>query len=225
MSDTDGFIEEVTEEVRRDRLYGYLKRYGWIAVLAVILIVGGASYVEYRKAQANAEAEALGDRLLEALSMQNPQARSVALSEVPLTGAPSDVLVAMIAASELATQGDVETAVDRLEALTQNTALPEVYRQIAGFKALLLQSDTTPAATRAEGFANYTAPGHPMRLLAEEQIALIAIEQGDVDAAISGLQAILSDAEASSDLQQRAMQVIVALGGEPDTSGMAPAQN
>ena len=44
MSDTDSFIEEVTEEVRRDRLYGLLRRYGWIAALVIILIGGGASW-------------------------------------------------------------------------------------------------------------------------------------------------------------------------------------
>jgi hypothetical protein len=38
MSDTDSFIDEVNEEVRRDRFYFMLKRYGWIAVLAVILL-------------------------------------------------------------------------------------------------------------------------------------------------------------------------------------------
>ena len=44
MSDTDSFIDEVNEEVRRDRFYFMLKRYGWIAVLAVILLVGGAAW-------------------------------------------------------------------------------------------------------------------------------------------------------------------------------------
>ena len=54
------------------------------------------------------------------------------------------------------------------------------------------------------------------RLLASEQLALIDIETGDTDAAINRYQAILSDAEVSADLQQRALQVIVALGGQPD---------
>jgi fermentation-respiration switch protein FrsA (DUF1100 family) len=44
VSDTDSFIDEVTEEVRRDRLFGLMKRYGWIAALAVLLIVGGADH-------------------------------------------------------------------------------------------------------------------------------------------------------------------------------------
>ena len=36
VSDTDSFIAEVNEEVRREQLYGYLRKYGWIAVVAVL---------------------------------------------------------------------------------------------------------------------------------------------------------------------------------------------
>ena len=55
MSDTDSFIEEVSEEVRRDRLFKLMKRYGWIAILAVLLLVGGAAFNEVRKARQAAE--------------------------------------------------------------------------------------------------------------------------------------------------------------------------
>ena len=67
MSETDSFIEEVTEEVRRDKLFALFRRYGWIGILAVLLIVGGAGWNEWRKAQDRAAAEALGDRMISAL--------------------------------------------------------------------------------------------------------------------------------------------------------------
>ena len=47
-------------------------------------------------------------------------------------------------------------------------------------------------------------------------LALIDIETGDTDGAIARLKTILDDSEVTPDLQQRALQVIVALGGEPD---------
>jgi len=40
VSDTDSFIEEVSEEVRRDRLFKIFKKYAWVAVLVVVLLVG-----------------------------------------------------------------------------------------------------------------------------------------------------------------------------------------
>ena len=71
---------------------------------------------------------------------------------------------------------------------------------------------------RRQAFEQMAQPGAALRLLATEQLALIDIETGDTDAAIARYQAILEDAEVTADLQQRALQVIVALGGEPELS-------
>jgi len=51
VSETDSFIDEVSEEVRRDQLYGVFRKYVWIALGAVFLIVGAAAFNEWRKAQ------------------------------------------------------------------------------------------------------------------------------------------------------------------------------
>ena len=79
MSDTDSFIDEVNDEVRRDRFYLLLKRYGWVAILAVVLLVGGAAWNEYQKAQNRARAEALGDAMFAALAGTDAAARAEAL--------------------------------------------------------------------------------------------------------------------------------------------------
>ena len=57
MSNTDSFIDEVNEEVRKDRLFALMRRYGWIAILLVLLLVGGAAFREYRLAQNRAAAQ------------------------------------------------------------------------------------------------------------------------------------------------------------------------
>ncbi len=41
MSETDSFLNEVADEVRRDRLFRTMRRYGWIGGAAILLIVGG----------------------------------------------------------------------------------------------------------------------------------------------------------------------------------------
>ena len=51
MSDTDSFLQEVSEELRRDKLYRNIRKYGWIAILLVVVIVGGATYREYLKSK------------------------------------------------------------------------------------------------------------------------------------------------------------------------------
>lgn len=216
VSNSDSFIDEVNEEVRRDRLYGYLRRYGWIAVVAILALVGGTAWTEYRKASAQAEAEALGDALLVALVAEDAPARVAALEQVQAGSAGQDAVLKFHVAAQQVEAGNTEAAIATLDALAVNGEISPIMRQVAQFKSLTLQAETTPAADRRIAFEAMAQPGAPLRMLAEEQLALIDIAEGDAEAAIARYQAILVDAEVSQDLQQRALQVIVALGGEPE---------
>jgi hypothetical protein len=218
VSNTDSFIDEVTEEVRRDRLFAALRRYGWVGAVLVLLLVGGAGWNEWRKAQADAAAQALGDRILSALDASDPIVRATGLSEVPVTG-DATALVALMAAGSERDGGDTAAAVARLEALEADAALSPLYRQLATLKRLMLAGATgMPPADRIAGLTPLTAPGAPFRQLAEEQIALAEAEAGDVEAAIARLRALLQEDGVSAGLRTRAGQTIVALGGDPDTT-------
>ena len=214
MSDTDSFIEEVTEEVRRDRLFGYLRRYGWIAVLAVLVLVGGAAWNEWRKARDQAAAQALGDGIVAALEQDAPADRAESLAGVDATTPQGDVVLALLRAAELEAAGDDTAAVEILDALSANGETPPIYRQLAGFKSVLLQSDSLAADQRRLRLEGLIQTGSTLRLLAEEQLALIDISEDAPQAAIERLQRIMSDSEATSGLRRRASQLIVALGGD-----------
>ena len=216
MSDTDSFIEEVTEEVRRDRLYGLLRRYGWILVLAIVLIVGGTAWQSWRNEQIRSKAEALGDGILSALDATDPAARAASLGSVLVEDPGADATRRFLQAASQLEAGDVADARETLLGIENNAELPLIYRQIAGFKALAAAGELLGIEERRSGFEGLAQPGNPLRLLAEEQLGLIDIESGQVDAAMDRFQSILTDAETTPGLQQRAVQVIVALGGEPD---------
>jgi len=216
MSDTDSFINEVNEEVRRDQLYAKFRRYGWIAVLAIVVVVGGASYNEYSKARDRSAAQALGDEIIAAMAANEAAGRATALGQIEATSPGGAAVLQFMVSAAQSNSEQVDAAVAGLNKVASNGELPEIYRQIAGFKALTLQSETLPANERRLQFEALAQPGAPLRLLAEEQLALIDIAEGQTDAAISRYQAILLDAETSADLQQRAVQVIVSLGGEPE---------
>ena len=217
MSDTDSFIDEVTEEVRRDRLFGTLKRYGWIGGLAVVLIVGGASLREYNKAQELAASQKLGDDMIAALSSDDDLQRADALSKISAQTPGGAAVLAMLQAGALADAGQQDEAVARLQAVALDAELPLIYRHIASFKALGMQQDSLSIAERRLQFEALAQPGAPLALLAAEQMALLDIEAGDPDAAIDRLKTIIQDAGVTADLKERATQVMVALGGELDT--------
>jgi hypothetical protein len=215
MSNPDSFIEEVTEEVRRDRLFALMRRYGWIAVVAVLLLVGGAAYKEWQKARETAAAQALGDALLAALQQDDPEARIAALDGVAEPGEAAP-LIALLAAGEQSAAGQDEAATARLRALADDAQAPAAYRQLALLKLLLIEGDARPAEERRADLAPLTEPGAPFRPLALEQLALLEIEEGNTDAAIDRLREILDLPEATAGLRERATQLIVALGGTPE---------
>jgi len=214
LSQTDSFIDEVTEEVRRDKFYAFLRKYGWIGILAVCVLVGGAAWNEYAKAQARTQAEAMGDALTSALEGADATARAQALAEI---GGEGDVRVitAMLRAGELHAAGDAKGAIAALAPFTADAMLDPVYRDLAVLKTAMIGAGDIPAEERVSQLAGIAAPGAPYRLLAEEQIAAAQVEMGQVEAAIDGYRAISQDGEASNALRRRALQMIVALGADP----------
>lgn len=219
MSDTESFIEEVTEEVRRDKLFLALRKYGWIGVVAVATLVGGAAYNEYATAKNRAAAEASGDAILAILQTEDADARLSELNAIAVTEDNLAVL-GLLKGTEAQNAGDLEAAKAALDTVITGD-VDQIYRDIATFKKALLE--TEPAAKQA-AFETLLVPGNALRLLAEEQVALLEAQNGDVETAISRLNGVLEDADSTAGLRRRVGQLIVALGGTPVEVNEAFAQ-
>lgn len=217
MSHTDSFIDEVTEEVRRDRLFLMLKRYGWIGAVGVVLLVGGAVWREYSRAQAQAQAQAVGDAISSAMSANDAAARAEALGAVDAPSAGAEAVVALARAAALAEEGARSEAVALLERVASNGDVARIYRDIAAFKAVTLAGDEMAREDRELRLQALAEPGAPLQYLAQEQLALLDIAAGDTEAALARLGDIWRAADAPQDLKDRVSQVIVALGGDPQT--------
>ncbi len=211
MSETDTFIDEVTEEVRRDKLFAMMRRYGWIAVSLVVLLVGGAAYNEWRKVSERAAAQALGDAILAAEEQDDAVARAEGLAAIDASGDAAAV-IALLASV------DGAEGAQTLRDVADNGDIDPLYRDLAQLKLVsMTESGLSPddRRTRLEPLA---MAGAPFRVLAEEQLALVEVEAGDVEAALARLRALLVDDEASGALRRRASQLIVALGGSLEAS-------
>ena len=211
MSNPDSFIDEVTEELRRDKLMGYLRRYGWIAALAVVFLVGGAAWNEWRKASARASAEAFGDAVLMALENNASADRLRALDAIETTG-PQGGLLQLLRAVELLEQ-DRSAALDAFQSAANDNSLPDAYRQLAALKRLIAGGADLPLDERESVLVGLSEPGQPLRPLALEQLALLQLERGNRERAIEILTDLLSQSDVSDTLRRRVSQLVTALGG------------
>lgn len=216
MSNPDSFIEEVNEELKRDRLFALMRKYAWVAVLGVLLLVGGASYKEWRKAQDRAQAEAFGDQLVAALENTDLAARGAALQAIQAEDPRQGILNLLIAASDLA-EGDRPGTLAALATVENDASLPLSYRQIAALKRVIIGGADIPADERQSTLQGLAAPGGAFRPLAMEQLALLALEQGDRAGALQQAQALWQEPDLTDALRRRVAQLIVVLGGDVPT--------
>lgn len=219
MSDTESFIEEVTEEVRRDRLFATFRKYGWIGVVLVAGIVGGAAYNEWSKATHANAAKAFGDSLLTALDENSDDARRQALADaVGAADGNADRLAIqrlMLASDPL---GDKAGSLAALDAVANDAAVPLIYRDLAVLRRVIVAGADMDVSSRRAALDPLTAAGRAFRPLALEQLAYLSIEAGEPEAALKQLTALVTDQEAPTGLRQRAGQMIAALGGEIEKS-------
>ena len=221
MANTDSFIDEVNDELRRDRLSMALRRWGWVAAALVVAIVGGAAFVEWRDARAEAVAQGFGDAVLAATRAPEAEARRAALAAVePATDGQAAVLAFLRAAAAGAPDeagGALDPAAGNAElaALAEVGDLPPRYAHLALLK-VQLAGGTGDAAVDGAVLDRLAAPGAPFRTLAVELQALRALGAGDEATAITLLRALAQDAEASQALRTRAVQTIIALGAAPE---------
>ena len=209
MSDTDSFIDEVTEEVRRDRLFGYFRRYGWIPAVIIVALVGGTAYNEWSKAQLEQAAQVRGDALLDALELEDTAEQAAAFRAIARE--EEDALAAKLLAAGVET----EQAADLLKSVAADEAQPQYIRDLARLK--MASTEGVLSVDEAVAIlAELSAPGGIYRNVATELLVAVQLQRGDHAAALELLQAHIKDAEASSEQIQRMAELIVALGASPE---------
>jgi len=207
VSDSDSFIDEVSEEVRRDKLYATLKKYGWIPVLVIILVVGGTAYNEWSKAQTRAAAQTRGAALIAALAEDGPEARVSAIDAVDDLGT-AEVLAQFQKAAILTEDNQIDAALAILDQVAISDELNPIYADLAKLKATILRGASVDQKSALE---DLSIAGRPFRPLALEQLALVEVKTGDKTKAIEILTALMEEPNVTQAQRQRVSQTLVSL--------------
>ena len=214
MSNTESFINEVSESLRKDRLYAIYRRWAWVGVLIIVLIVVGAIGVEWVRARTASAQEAAGDAIFTALRADAPSESARLLGEIDLDNAEARAMVALKRAALLLDGGERAQAVAVLETVRGENDYSDMFRDLADLKSLLIQGADLPADDRRARFDALARNGGAFRLLAMEQLALLSAEAGDTGAALAGMVNLLAQDGISEAMGNRLRQTIVSMGGD-----------
>ncbi len=225
----DAFLREVDEEVRRDQLGQFWKRFGVLIVAAVVLLLAGLGGWLWWQEQRTKAAGAAGEELSKAIDKfgvgDNAAARPV-LERLKRDGLEGYAAMArfMTAADQIAV-GDEDKAATTLQALVDDASLAQPLRDAALIKLVRLRFDAMKPADVVAKLKPLAVPGNPWFGLAGETTALAHIKAGTPEPAKPLLIAIVRDEAITGSLRNRAAQLATSVGVEPEALGMGSAES
>jgi hypothetical protein len=211
-------INEVDEELRKDRAQQLWQRYGrYVIAVSVLLIAAVAGYTWFEQ-QRMTELQVLAERYQAAetaLSEGEPAAAAAAFEALAADAQGEGValLARFRAAAALGESGDAAGAASAFEAIAADSSVEPLYRDLAAVKAVPFAAQAgEDAAVLMERLTPLTQDGAPWRFTARIIAASLAIAQGDTAGAEEYLKQVADDDAAPSGARGVASEILNALG-------------
>ena len=204
MSENESFIDEVTEEVRRDKLYLFLRRYGWVPVIIIIAVILGSIFFEIRSNRKLIESEKLGDLLSSSLSASIEDAGGLS-KDISNYSDPKSLIALILKAKILENKFEYKPAIMVYETILNLDGIPRSLSDFVKFKLVLLINDDPIRIEKL--LVDLINPDSSFNLLSLEQKVIIKINESNWGEAISNLNLLLSDPGASQGMISRATQI------------------
>ena len=216
MANPESFLEEVTEEVRRDRLFKFFKKNGWIIAFVVLVALCASIAYEWRKNSEISRAKSNGDLLTLALEKSqkgNLEELLGLLSDNSPYLRPSKDLMAVtkLYYAELLYSLDKDPieSMNVLEEIFSNESISTTLRQLAKIKYLLLFSGDNKV--KQDLIDELSSPGNHYRFLAQEHKVQTYLASGMSDEANRQIDILLNDLEVSEQQKRRLMDLKLAI--------------
>lgn len=201
-------FDEVGEDLRRDRLTGLWKRYGWVVYVAAGIIVAGTAAWRGYDYWATSRANAAGDAYSQVLaSAKAGDHKALAESLAVYTGgAPTQyqLLARFRAASEHAAIGETDNALAAFEDLSKASGADQAFRDLAAIRAALIAVDRENPEQIKARVSVYNNDISPWRYAAREIIALASVRAEDWKSVSDEARKLTDDPTTPSDVRARA---------------------
>lgn len=216
----DNFIQEIDEDIRRDRQMALWRKYGrYVVALALMVVIGAAATVAWRHYRAS-------ERLKDSMSYNT----ALALAEQSQGGSNDAVLQALRGigysgsdayavlarfqeAAILAKSGQTDAAAAVYDALAAASGIDQIFRDLAVLLRVQVMFDKDDTAALTGRLAPMTAgSSSAWRHSALELTALLAQRAGDVTKARDIYTTLADDPTTPRQMRGRAAEMLAVLG-------------
>jgi hypothetical protein len=222
----EAFLREVDDDLRRDRMEQFAKKYGtWLIAAVVVFLIAVAAYLYWQKKQQD-KASAQSEELMSIYNDIGAGKTDAAKKRLqPLESASSDLVRSLALLTEAAIAlptNDRDTALAKYKMVSADKDLPDPYRNLALIRTTTLEFDKLKPEEVISRLEPLTKPGNPWFGSAGELTAMAYIKQGHNDQAGRLFAAIAADMQVPETVRSRAVQIAGTLG--VDASAAQPAQ-
>lgn len=207
----DGFLREVEEELRRERLEKIWRQYGTYFIAAAALIVVGVFGFKYWESQRNAAAETSGATYEDALVLAADNKEGSAAKEFEKIAQGSGgyaQLARLQLAGALLKDGKNKEAFAAYEELAKDSNADELLRGYARLQAAALSLDDTDFTQMQNRLNPLVGDDSPWRYSARELLGLAAFKAGKMSEARLALTPLLIDQKTPQTVISRAQIVL-----------------
>ncbi len=222
------FLREVDENLRRDQMRDFGKRYGaWLIAAVVLFLAASGGWIWWQQHEVK-RSEQQVQQLSEVyrnIGEGNTRDAVRQLDDLSKSGRKAVGASAAFARAALAIQqNDLKLATTQYRELANHSSLPQAYRDIALIRQTALEFDQIQpqeVITRLEPLAK---PGGPWFGTAGEMTAMALIKQGKRPEAARLFAAMAKDKTVPESQRDRFVQIAGSLGVDATSALGTPAQ-
>jgi hypothetical protein len=210
------FLREVDENLRRDQMRDFAKKYGnWIIAAVILFLAASGGFIWWKQHQvkrSEAQVEEISTVYQDIGAGKSAKAPPK-LDELAKSGNKAVRASALFTSAALALEkNDHKLAIAEYREISGDSGFPQAYRDAALIRQTALEFDQIKADEVISRLSPFAKPGNPWFGTAGEMTALAMIKQGKKGEAGRLFAAIAKDKSVPDAIRARSVQIAGSLG-------------
>ena len=191
MVESESFIKEVSEEVKRDNLFKILNKFKWPLFALILMLIGAVGGYEYYKFSKKAKAQKNGEFLVSAIENLRKNGQTVTEE---IDNKFISILIKLNEAKYFEEKNDIKSAKAAYEYIISKYDGNKFFNHYSKFQLYLMDpAESLSDKKKIKVLDELSVPDGPLKLLALEQKLYLFVKISDLENIKSHVKLILSD--------------------------------